>query len=78
MFRAVGWLQFSKRVDQIILNHVLKMKSGSSPDYKIQHFVLASSIHSYSTRFRENGSFSLPKVKCFGKTYLTFVFDYFF
>ena len=24
-------------------------------------------VHSYSTRFRENGCFSLPKVKSFGK-----------
>ena len=28
----------------------------------------ASSVHSYITRFRENGCFSVPKVKGFGKT----------
>ena len=32
-----------------------------------EQFVPTSSVHSYSTRFRENGSFSLPKVKSFGK-----------
>ena len=35
----------------------------------VEHFVLASSVHAYSTRFRENGSFSLPKIKNFGKTF---------
>ena len=32
-----------------------------------EQFTPASSVHSYSTRFRENGCFSLPKVKSFGK-----------
>ena len=33
----------------------------------VKHFILASSIHSYGTRFRETGCFSIPKVKGFGK-----------
>ena len=33
----------------------------------IEHFVPVSSVVSYSTQFREDGSFSLPKVKRFGK-----------
>ena len=37
-----------------------------------EHFVLRSTVHSYGTRFRENGYFSLPKVKGFGKK--TFAF----
>ena len=32
-----------------------------------EHFLPATSIHSYATRFRENGCFSVPKVKDFGK-----------
>ena len=32
-----------------------------------EQFTSASYVHSYSTRFRENGCFSLPKVKSFGK-----------
>ena len=67
VFKAVGWLPVSKRVDQIILNHFFKIKSGTSPDYMTEQFTLASSVHSYSTRFRENGCFSLPKVKSFGR-----------
>ena len=65
-FKAVGWLPVSKRVDQIILNHVFKIKSGTSPDYMAEQFTPASSVHSYSTRFRQNGCFSLPKAKSFG------------
>ena len=32
-----------------------------------EQFTPASSVHSYSTMFRENGCFTLPKVKSFGK-----------
>ena len=52
-FKSLGWLPVSKRVDQIILNHAFKVKSGQFPDYMVQHFIPASSIHSYGTRFRE-------------------------
>ncbi|MCU7801520.1 MAG: reverse transcriptase family protein [gamma proteobacterium symbiont of Lucinoma myriamae] len=66
-FISLGWLPVARRVDQIILNHVFKIKSGTTPDYMTEHFVPASSVHSYGTRFRENGCFSIPKVKGFGK-----------
>ena len=48
VFKTVGWLPVSKRVDQIIFNHVLKIKSDLSPVYKIEQFVPASSVHTYS------------------------------
>ena len=55
------------RVDQIILNHVFKIKSGQ-PAYKMaENFIQAISVHSYVTRFRESGNFSIPKAKSFGK-----------
>ena len=66
-FRSLGWLPVSKRVDQIVLNHVFKINSRTSPDYMTEHFVLTSVVHSYGTRFKENGYFSLSKVKGFGK-----------
>ena len=65
VFKPLGWLPVSKRVDQVNLNHVFKVKSGQSPDYMVEHFIPASSIHSYGTRFRETGCFSIPKVKGF-------------
>ena len=74
VFKAVGWLSVSKRVDQITLNHVFKINSGSSPGYMIEHFVPASSVHSYSTRFSEKGSVSLPKFKSFGKKYFVYFY----
>ena len=70
VFKSLGWLSVSKRVDQLFLNHVYK--SGTSPDYMKEQFVPTSSMHSYSTMFRENGSFSLPKVKRFRK--MSFVY----
>ena len=66
-FKSIGWLPVSCRVDQIILNHVFKIKSGQSAQYMAEHFIQASSLHSYGTRFRERGNFSIPKVKSFGK-----------
>ena len=62
-FKSLGWLPVSRRVDLIVLNHVFK--SGKSADYMIEHFVPVTSVHSYGTRFRENGCFSIPKVKGF-------------
>ena len=37
-----------------------------------ENCIQASSVHSYGTRFRESGNFSIPKVKSFGKK----LFDY--
>ena len=56
-FKSLGWLPVSKRVDQIILNHIFRIKSGTSPDYIGEYFIPASSLHNYSTRFRENSNF---------------------
>ena len=33
----------------------------------VEHFIPASSIHSYGTRFRVTGCFSIPTAKSFGK-----------
>ena len=67
VYKSLGWLPVSKRVGQIILNNVFKVKSGQSPDYMVEHLIPASSIHSYGTRFRETSYFSIPTVKRFGK-----------
>ena len=66
-FNSLGWWPVSKRVDQIILNHIFKTKSGTSPDYMKEHFFTAASVHSYSTRLSEHCCFSVPKVDKFGK-----------
>ena len=66
-FKFLGWLPFSRRVDQIVLNHVFKIKSWKSADYIIEHVVPVTSVHSYRIRFRENGCSFIPKVKGFGK-----------
>ena len=66
-FTILNWLPVIKRVDQIILCHVLKIKSGTASDYLGKYFRLASSVHGYSTKFRDNGSYTIAKVKGFGK-----------
>ena len=71
-FKSIGWLPVSRRVDQIILNHVFKIKSGQSAQYMAESFIEASSLHSYGTRFSESGNFSIPKVKSFGKKYFVY------
>ena len=72
-FKSLGRLPVSRRVDQIVLNHVFKFKSGKTDDYMIEYFVPVTSVHSYGTKFRENGCFSIPKVKGFGKK--SFAYD---
>ena len=64
-FKSIGWLPLSRKVDQIILNHVLKIKFGQSAHYMAGNFIHSSSV--YGTRFRESWNFSMLKVKRFGK-----------
>ena len=49
------------------LEPFFKINSRTSPDYMTEHFVPTSAVHSCGTRIRENGNFSLPQVKGFGK-----------
>ena len=72
--KSIGWLPVLRRVDKIILNHVFKFKSGQSAHYITEYFIQASYLHSYCTRFRESGNFSIPKRKSFGKK--TFVYNW--
>lgn len=66
-YRSLRWLPVIKGVDKIILDHVFKVRSVLSPEYMLEQFIPASSVHSHDTRFRENGCFVIPKLKCFGK-----------
>jgi hypothetical protein len=82
-FRYLKWLPVEKRVNQIILGHVFKVKSGIAPDYLGEHFNPVHSLHTHRTRFRvtscpnpddpsmlnfnDSGCFCIPKVKGFGK-----------
>ena len=69
VFKSLGWLHVSKRVDQIILSNIYKItrKSGTSPDYMKEQFVPTSSVHSYSTRFRKKRQFFSSKGEKFWK-----------
>ena len=39
-FKILNWLPVTKRVDQIILCHVFKIKSGTASDYLGEYFSL--------------------------------------
>ena len=65
-FKSLNWLPVNKRVDQIILCHVFKIKNGIAPDYMGNHFIPQESVHSYRTRLSHKGAFAVPKVKGFG------------
>ena len=47
--------------------HVFKIRSSTALDYLGEFFDLASSVHGISTRFRDNGSYTIPQVKGFGQ-----------
>ncbi|XP_053400521.1 uncharacterized protein LOC128557298 [Mercenaria mercenaria] len=49
-FVYLDWLPVSKRVDQIILCHVHKIRYGSAPDYLGENFVPLSTVHTRNTR----------------------------
>ena len=63
VFKSLGWLPVSKRVDQIIL----KVKSGQSPDHMVKHFIPASSIHSYEIDLGKRGVFYSKSPKFLGE-----------
>ena len=46
--KSLGWLPVSKRVDQVILNHIFRIRSGTLHEYIGERLTLASSIHIYS------------------------------
>ena len=66
-FKFLNWLPVTKRVDQIILCHMFKIRLGTAPDYLGEFFNLASSVHGHSTRFLDNDNYTIPQVKGFGK-----------
>lgn len=87
-FSFVKWLPVEHRVKFKTLCHVFKIHSGESPLYMQDMFTPASSVHSYSTRFRvtaqnpgnasivsfsDSGRYSLPKVKGFGKRSFAYI-----
>ena len=45
-FKYIGWLPISRRVDQIILNHVFKIKFGQLAHYIAANFIQVRSVHS--------------------------------
>jgi len=45
---------------------VYKVKHKKAPEYLYEHFTPADSVHTYKTRFSNNGCFAIPKVKGFG------------
>ena len=46
---------------------MFKIRSGTAPDYLDEFFNLASSVYGHSTRFQNNGSYTILQVKGFGQ-----------
>ena len=72
-FKSLDWLPVDKRVEQIILCHVFKIKYGLAPDYMGEHFISQDTVHSYSTRLSHKGAFAVPKVKGFGSRSFSYI-----
>jgi len=66
-YTSLQWLPVDKRVEQIMLSHVFKIKNGLSPDYLSNQFIPQNSVHSHNTRLSNKGAFSVPHVKGNGK-----------
>ena len=50
--QSIGWLPVSRRVEQIIITHVFKIKSRQLANYMAETSTQASSAHSDGTRLR--------------------------
>jgi len=55
-FDTLKWLQVGDRVDFKTLCHIFKVHSGLAPSYMKEHFVPASSVHHFKTRFNVKSS----------------------
>ena len=62
-FKILNWLQVTKELIKLLF--VFKIKSGTAPDYLDEYCSLASSVHAYFIRFRDNGSYTILMVKGF-------------
>ena len=65
---AVRFLNVSDRVTQLRLNHVFKIKTGTSPMYLREHFSGLSNMHDFSTRSNENSNHFVPYVNSVSQT----------
>ena len=82
-FVYLNWLPVFKRVEQIMLCHVHKIKYGYAPDYLGKHFIPLNTVHSRNTssnvlitqnspsdghvQFNDTGKFAKLRVKGFGE-----------
>ena len=60
-------LNVSDRVSQLRLNHVFKIKNGSSPQYLSQHFTSLNQVHGRNTRSNTYSNFYVQQVKSVNK-----------
>jgi len=59
-FESPNWLPANKRVEQVMLGHVFKVKHKLAPSYMNSFLVSQNIVHSYSTRLSAKGGFNLP------------------
>jgi hypothetical protein len=61
LFKSLNWLPVHRRVEQIMLCYIFKIKNGLSPDYMSEHFISQDSVvHNYSTRLSQKGGYCVP------------------
>ena len=71
-FKFLNWLPVTKRVHQIILCHVFKIRPSTAPDYLSEYFNLAL-FRDILLDFGIFGNYTIPQVKGFGKK--SFVYE---
>ena len=59
-FNSLNWLPVDKRVEQIMLCHVFKVKNKLAHEYMEDNLAGQNTVHSYSTRLSQKGGFGLP------------------
>lgn len=59
---SIQYLNVEDRLKQLCLNHLFKVKAGTSPSYLKDMFTEVSQVHNFNTRSRTH-NFNLPSVK---------------
>ena len=61
-FKSLNWLPVSRRLEEITLIHVFKIKNGLAPGNMKQHSTAPACSLVYKASCSSNGCFAVPKV----------------
>ena len=66
-FKALGWLPIHRRVDQLKLNHVYRVRDNKAPSYLNDYFAPTNHYHPHQTCFSRDSTLVVPHHGTYGQ-----------